>query len=46
MAYLYAKKGANLMLVARREERLKAVADKSQSLGAKKVHVIAADVTA
>ena len=44
MAYLYAKKGANLMLVARREDRLKAVADKSRSLGAKNVHVIAADV--
>ena len=34
------------MLVARREERLKAVADKSRSLGAKNVHVIATDVTA
>jgi len=45
MAYCYAKKGANLMLVARREERLKAVADKSRSLGAKNVNVIAADVT-
>ena len=44
MAYLYAKKGANLMLVARREECLKAVAEKSWSLGAKNVHVIAADV--
>lgn len=44
MAYLYAKKGANLMLVARRENRLRAVADKSLSLGAKNVHVIAADV--
>ena len=46
MAYLYAKKGANLMLVARREERLKAISDKSRSLGAKNVHVIVADVTA
>jgi len=36
MAYFYAKKGANLMLVSRREERLKALADKSRSLGSKK----------
>ena len=34
------------MLVARREERLKDVADKSWYLGAKNIHVIAADVTA
>ena len=32
------------MLVSRREERLKAVAEKSRSLGAKNVHVIAANV--
>lgn len=45
MAYRYAKKGANLVLVARRENRLKAVADKARTVGAKNVHVIAADVT-
>jgi short-subunit dehydrogenase len=44
IAYQYAKKGAKLVLIARREDRLKAVADKSSSMGAPAVHVIAADV--
>ncbi len=45
MAYRCAKKGANLVLVARREDHLRALAEKSQPRGAKSVHVIAADVT-
>ncbi|GLJ37034.1 hypothetical protein SUGI_0750430 [Cryptomeria japonica] len=45
MAYQYAKKGAKLVLVARREDHLKAVADKSSSIGAPAVHVIVADVS-
>ncbi|KAH9308930.1 hypothetical protein KI387_036841 [Taxus chinensis] len=45
MAYEYAKRGAKLVLVATREERLKAVAHNARSLGAQNVLVIAADVS-
>ncbi|XVF08666.1 hypothetical protein REPUB_Repub07fG0022400 [Reevesia pubescens] len=45
LAYEYARKGARLALVARREDRLCAVADKSRRLGSPNVVVIPADVS-
>ena len=45
MAYEYAKHGANLALVARREELLARVAGKAKKLGAPEAIVIKADVT-
>ncbi|MCO5597611.1 hypothetical protein L7F22_051691 [Adiantum nelumboides] len=44
VAYQYARRGAILVLVARREERLRAVADRSSKLGAMHTHVITGDV--
>ncbi|OMO79026.1 Short-chain dehydrogenase/reductase SDR [Corchorus olitorius] len=44
IAYEYAKKGANLVLVARREDRLQAIRQKATQIGAKNVLIIAADV--
>ncbi|XP_043694990.1 11-beta-hydroxysteroid dehydrogenase A-like isoform X2 [Telopea speciosissima] len=45
LAYEYAKKGANLALVARREDTLREVANKSAQLGSPDVLVIRADVS-
>ncbi|KAL4559808.1 hypothetical protein LXL04_031954 [Taraxacum kok-saghyz] len=45
LAYEYAKHGANLALVARREELLARVAGKAKKLGAPEAIVIKADVT-
>ncbi|ONK77831.1 uncharacterized protein A4U43_C02F11180 [Asparagus officinalis] len=44
MAYQYAKKGANMVLVARRENSLKEVAENAKALGAPDVLHIPADV--
>ena len=44
-AYQYAKKGAVLVLVARREGRLRMVADRSIKRGAMDVRAITADVS-
>ncbi|KAF6159681.1 hypothetical protein GIB67_029939 [Kingdonia uniflora] len=44
ISYEYAKRGANLVLVARREFRLHGISDKARRLGANRVTVIAADV--
>ena len=44
-AYQYAKKGAVLVLVARREGRLRMVADRSIKRGAMDVRAIMADVS-
>ncbi|KAE8705943.1 11-beta-hydroxysteroid dehydrogenase-like 2 [Hibiscus syriacus] len=44
IAYEYARKGAHLALVARREDRLGAVADKSRRLGSPDVLIISTDV--
>ncbi|XP_038684990.1 11-beta-hydroxysteroid dehydrogenase-like 4A isoform X2 [Tripterygium wilfordii] len=44
IAYEYAKRGARLVLAARREDRLLAVADKALKLGSLDVKVIRADV--
>lgn len=44
-AYEYAKRGAKLVVVARREDLLQQVADKAVRHGAMDVRVIAADVT-
>ncbi|KAF5743678.1 11-beta-hydroxysteroid dehydrogenase-like 4A [Tripterygium wilfordii] len=44
IAYEYAKRGARLVLAARREDRLLAVADKALKLGCLDVKVIRADV--
>ncbi|CAM0877946.1 unnamed protein product [Alopecurus aequalis] len=44
VAYEYARRGANLVLVARREHRLFAVRDNARALGAGQVLVVAADV--
>ncbi|XP_072960430.1 11-beta-hydroxysteroid dehydrogenase A-like [Typha angustifolia] len=44
LAYQYAKKGAALALVARREASLREVADRAQDLGSPNVLVIRADV--
>ncbi|MCL7022013.1 hypothetical protein MKW94_001533 [Papaver nudicaule] len=45
LAYAYAKKGARLVLVARREQRLREVADKARKYGSPDVLVCAADVS-
>ncbi|GAV79562.1 adh_short domain-containing protein [Cephalotus follicularis] len=44
IAYEYAKRGANLVLVARREQRLWGISEKAGRIGAKHVMIIAADV--
>nr|BAK05747.1 predicted protein [Hordeum vulgare subsp. vulgare] len=44
VAYEYARRGANLVLVARREHRLFAVRENARALGAGQVLVVAADV--
>lgn len=45
MAYEYARKGARLVLVARREDQLRAVADRAITKGASDVHVLVGDMT-
>jgi NAD(P)-dependent dehydrogenase (short-subunit alcohol dehydrogenase family) len=45
LAYEYARRGACLALSARREERLRAVADKARELGSPDVIVIATDIS-
>ncbi|KAJ4974072.1 hypothetical protein NE237_007246 [Protea cynaroides] len=45
LAYEYAKKGAQLALIARREDTLRKVADKAGQLGSPDVLVIPADVS-
>jgi short-subunit dehydrogenase len=45
MTYQYAKRGARLVIVARREYLVKQVADHAMKKGAVDVHVIVADVT-
>lgn len=44
LAYQYARRGAILSLVARRDERLRAVAERATKLGAMHTHVITGDV--
>lgn len=44
IAYEYAKRQANLVLVARREHRLRAISENSRRIGARHVMIIAADV--
>ncbi|KAJ4953778.1 hypothetical protein NE237_030610 [Protea cynaroides] len=44
IAYEYAKRGANLVLVARRENRLWGITERARRMGARHVMVIAADV--
>nr|XP_029121853.1 11-beta-hydroxysteroid dehydrogenase-like 5 isoform X2 [Elaeis guineensis] len=44
LAYEYARKKANLVLVARREQRLRGIRENARLLGAKQVLVIPADV--
>ncbi|WCJ34862.1 11-beta-hydroxysteroid dehydrogenase [Euphorbia peplus] len=44
IAYEYAKKKANLVLVARRENRLRGISEKARNIGAKHVMIMAADV--
>ncbi|KAE8701875.1 11-beta-hydroxysteroid dehydrogenase-like 5 [Hibiscus syriacus] len=44
IAYEYAKRRANLVLVARREQRLRAISEKARYIGANSAMVIAADV--
>ncbi|KAF6137914.1 hypothetical protein GIB67_041787 [Kingdonia uniflora] len=45
LAYEYAKRGARLVLVARRENILQVVAEKARELGSPEVVIIAADVS-
>lgn len=45
VAYEYAKRGACLVLVARREDRLRMVAAKAMQLGSPDVLVVKADVS-
>ncbi|XP_010536608.1 PREDICTED: 11-beta-hydroxysteroid dehydrogenase-like 4A [Tarenaya hassleriana] len=45
LAYEYARRGARITLVARREDRLRAVAEKSRQLGSPDVVVIYGDVS-
>ncbi|KAK4575815.1 hypothetical protein RGQ29_026670 [Quercus rubra] len=45
VAYEYAKRGACLALVARREDRLRAVADRARKLGSPEVVVVRADIS-
>ncbi|KAM2274746.1 hypothetical protein ACFX1S_044511 [Malus domestica] len=44
IAYEYAKRRANLVLVARRENRLRVISENARLIGAKHVMIIAADV--
>ncbi|XP_057502831.1 11-beta-hydroxysteroid dehydrogenase B [Actinidia eriantha] len=44
IAYEYAKKKANLVLVARREQRLRGISENAIQLGARNVMIMAADV--
>lgn len=44
IAYEYAKRGANLVLVVRREDRLWAISENARQMGASHVLVMAADV--
>lgn len=44
IAYEYAKRKANLMLVARRENRLRMISENARFIGAKRVLIMAADV--
>ena len=44
IAYEYARRKANLVLVARRESRLRGISENSRILGAKHVLVMSADV--
>ncbi|KAE8022294.1 hypothetical protein FH972_008105 [Carpinus fangiana] len=44
ISYEYAKRGANLVLVARRESRLRVISENARFMGARHVTVIAADV--
>ncbi|GLT93864.1 hypothetical protein SLE2022_116340 [Rubroshorea leprosula] len=44
IAYEYAKRGASLLLVARREARLRGISEKARHFGAKQVLITAADV--
>ncbi|EYU22738.1 hypothetical protein ABFS82_03G121500 [Erythranthe guttata] len=44
IAYQYAKKGANLVLVARREQRLRGISENARRMGAQHVLIMAADV--
>lgn len=45
LAYEYARRGAYLTLVARREDRLRVVADRCRKLGSPDVAVIRGDVS-
>ena len=45
LAYEYAKRGANLVLVARRQELLATVAGKAMEIGSPEAIVIKADVS-
>ncbi|KAF6137913.1 hypothetical protein GIB67_041786 [Kingdonia uniflora] len=45
IAYEYAKRGARLVLVARREKKLKEVAEKARGLGSPDVLIVCADVS-
>ncbi|EEF34360.1 Corticosteroid 11-beta-dehydrogenase, putative [Ricinus communis] len=44
IAYEYAKRKANLVLIARREQRLRGISEKARLFGAKHVMIMAADV--
>jgi short-subunit dehydrogenase len=44
IAYEYAKRKAILVLIARRDHRLRGVSEKARSIGAKRVLIMAADV--
>ncbi|KAI4324248.1 hypothetical protein L6164_023802 [Bauhinia variegata] len=44
IAYEYAKRRANLVLVARRENRLRGIAENARIIGARHVMIVAADV--
>lgn len=44
IAYEYAKRRANLVLVARREHRLRGISENARRIGARHVMIIAADV--
>lgn len=45
LAYEYGRRGARLALAARREDRLRAVADKARRLGSPNAIVLLADVS-
>lgn len=45
LAYQYARRGACLVLVARKEKSIQEVADRARSLGSPEVLVIRADVS-